>query len=60
MSYTDKTITTPFNRGESYPEGYDCQTAADLIKKVVDTSLGRLYIDGEGKVVYESRYHREA
>jgi hypothetical protein len=60
MAYTDKTITTPFNRGEEHPNGYDFVTADELLKKIVDTSVGRLYIDETGYIVYESRHHREA
>ena len=60
MAYTDKTVTTPFNQGVDHPLGYDFVTAEELLRKIVETSVGRLYIDGAGNLVYESRLHREA
>jgi hypothetical protein len=60
MAYTDHTLTTPFNKGSEHPEGYDFVTAEELLRKIADTSVGRIYIDGAGNLVYESRLHREA
>ena len=45
---------------EGAAEGLDYQTAGDLLKKVAETSLGRCYIDEEGKLVYETRNVRTA
>ena len=59
-TYTDHTLVKPFNMGEALPEGFDFVTAEELLRKLVDTSLGRLYIDGSGYVIYESRLHRNA
>jgi hypothetical protein len=60
MAYTDKTVTTPFNQGEEHPEGFDFVTAEELLKRIADASVGRVYINESGYVVYESRHHREA
>lgn len=48
--------------GEGNPldNGYDYQTAAELLKRITDTGEGRLYIDDAGNLTYESRYHRDA
>jgi len=58
--YTDKTITNAFHKDETHPLGYDFVTADELVKKIVDTALGRLYMDEAGNLIYESRHHREA
>ncbi len=62
MSYEISTTSNPFNRDEEHPEqqGYDFVTADELIKRTVDTGMGRFYFDEQGNAVYESRFHREA
>jgi hypothetical protein len=35
-------------------DGWDYQTADELLKKVTETALGRCYIDEEGNLVYET------
>jgi len=64
MAYTFLTVESAFHRtfdGEGNPtnEGYDYQTAMELLNRIADTGEGRLYIDSSGNVIYESRYHRE-
>ena len=56
MAYTI-VKTDAFSRGEG-EEGYDYQAAKDGLEKVAKTALGRLYVDEEGNVVYESRLVR--
>ena len=41
-------------------EGWDYQSAADLLKKVTETTMGRCYIDEEGNLIYESKIVRPA
>jgi hypothetical protein len=41
-------------------EGWDYQSADELIKKVTEASAGRCYIDEEGILVYESMNVRPA
>jgi hypothetical protein len=60
MAYTDKTITNAFNKDETHPNGFDFISADELFRRLTESALGRLYINGQGYVVYESRYHREA
>lgn len=56
MAYTI-IVTDAFSKGED-EEGYDYQAAKDALEKVVKTALGRLYVDEEGNIVYESRLVR--
>jgi hypothetical protein len=56
MAYTIDTYDA-FSKGEG-EEGYDYQAAKDALEKVVKTALGRLYVDEEGNIVYESRLVR--
>jgi hypothetical protein len=60
MAYTDKTITNAFNKDDTHPEGFDFVPADELLRRIADTALGRLYINSLGDMVYESRHHREA
>ena len=60
MAYTLYEKENAFNKDESHPEGYDYTTADDIIKKIVDTALGRFYFDKSGNAIYESRFHRVA
>lgn len=46
--------------GNATNEGYDYQSSAELLKRIADTGEGRLYINGSGALIYESRYHRDA
>jgi len=61
MSYVITTANNPFHKDEEHPEqqGYDYVTADELIKRTVDTGMGRFYFNGQGNAVYESRFHRE-
>ena len=65
MAYTFLTVASAFAKtydedGNALNNGYDYQTANELLKRIADTGEGRLYIDSSGNVIYESRYHREA
>ncbi|MDD5220682.1 MAG: hypothetical protein PHV11_08955 [Candidatus Bipolaricaulis sp.] len=59
MAYTFVTEASAFHTDETHPEGFDYQSASDLLKRISDTGEGRAYIDHEGNFVYESRFHRE-
>ena len=50
-------IQSAFSRGDG-EEGWDYQSAMDLINSLQSASVGRLYADPEGNVVYESRTAR--
>ena len=41
-------------------DGWDYQTAAELLNKVAGASMGRCYIDEEGNLIYESKIVRPA
>ena len=41
-------------------EGWDYQTAGELLVKITETSMGRCYIDEEGYLNYESLNVRPA
>ncbi|MCJ7744111.1 MAG: hypothetical protein MUO99_06075 [Dehalococcoidales bacterium] len=58
MAYTWVPVTSAFHTDGTHPEGYDYQTAKDALEKVAKTALGRLYVDEEGNIVYESRLVR--
>jgi len=65
MAYTWVTVASAFHKtydenGVALTNGYDYQTAQELLKRIADTAEGRLYIDESGSLVYESRFHREA
>jgi len=65
MAYTWTTVATAFNKtydedGVPLNNGYDYQPGHELLKRIVDTAGGRLYVNESGQVVYESRLHREA
>lgn len=64
MAYTFLTVASAFHKtydedGNAITEGFDYQSANELLKRIADTGEGRLYIDENGNVVYESRFHRE-
>lgn len=46
--------------GNATNNGYDYQSAGELLKRIADTGEGRLYFDQSGELVYESRFHRDA
>lgn len=50
--------TVAFPSGEGHEEGYDYQTADELLRRVQNTAIGRVYIDERGYLVYESRFTR--
>lgn len=56
---SDYTIETydAFHTGEG-GVGYDYKTARDALEEVAKTADGRLYVDEEGKLIYESRLVR--
>ncbi len=58
MAYTWVTVASAFHKDETHPEGFDYVTGEELLQRISEAGEGRLYIDGEGNVVYESRYHR--
>lgn len=64
MAYTWTTVATAFNvtydDGVALNNGYDYQPAQELLKRITDTGEGRLYVNENGNLVYESRFHREA
>jgi len=60
MAYTWINVASAFHKDGTHPEGFDYQSAQELINRIMDTSLGRLYINELGDVVYESRFHRDA
>jgi len=60
MAYTWVTVASAFHKSDTTPEGFDYQSAEELLKRIADTGEGRLYIDESGNVVYESRFHRDA
>jgi hypothetical protein len=65
MAYTFLTVASAFHRtfdedGNPTNEGYDYQSAIELLNRIADTGEGRLYIDESGNLTYESRYHRDA
>jgi hypothetical protein len=47
-----------FSKGEN-EEGWDYQSAMDLLVAVLAVASGRLYM-GEGSIIYESRHNRTA
>ena len=47
-----------FHKDTTHLNGLDYIDANSLVTRVQNTALGRLYIDEEGNVVYESRYFR--
>jgi len=64
MAYTWITVASAFhktydNDGNALTNGYDYQTAQELLKRIADTGEGRLYVDERGNVAYESRFHRQ-
>jgi|GEM_PF-4152345 len=59
MAYTWVTVASAFKKSDTHPEGLDYLTAQELLARIADTGLGRCYIDENGNVVYESRFHRE-
>ena len=65
MAYTFTAVTSAFHKtysedGVALTNGFDYQSAQELLKRIADTGEGRLYMDGSGNLVYESRYHRDA
>jgi len=58
MAYTIET-TSAFDKGEN-EEGYDYQAAEDLLKDIQKRSVGRIYVDDTGNIIYESRFARNA
>ena len=64
MAYTFITVASAFHKtydedGKALTNGFDYQSANELINRIMDTAESRLYMDGEGNLTYESRYHRE-
>lgn len=59
MAYTFTTVSSAFHVDETHPEGYDYATAGSVIRNIAETAVGRAYVDNEGNLVYESRFHRE-
>jgi len=64
VAYTFTTVASAFHKtydddGNALTNGFDYQPANELLKRIADTGEGRLYIDVNGDVVYESRFHRE-
>jgi len=59
MAYTFVTESSAFHVDETHPEGFDYQPAKQVLDKIADAAEGRLYVDGDGNIVYESRFHRE-
>lgn len=47
-----------WHKSATKPNGLDYQDANTLVSRLQQTALGRLYIDDQGNVVYESRYYR--
>jgi len=65
MAYTWLPVLSAFAKtydgdGVALDNGYDYQPAHELLKRIVETGEGRLYINEKGDLVYESRFHREA
>lgn len=65
MAYTWVPVSSAFAKtydddGNPLDNGYDYQPAHELLKRIVDTGEGRLYMNENGYLVYESRFHREA
>jgi hypothetical protein len=59
MAYTFY-INDAFHKVTVESLGYDYLTAEELLRRISDSGVGRIYIDADGKLVYESRFHREA
>jgi hypothetical protein len=59
MSYTFY-IADAFHKTTEESLGYDYITAEELLKRIADSGVGRVRVDNEGNLVYESRFHREA
>jgi len=57
---SDYVIVTqePWHRDATHPNGLDYEDANTLISRLQQTALGRLYINDQGDIVYESRYFR--
>jgi hypothetical protein len=60
MAYTWVSVASAFHKDDTHPKGFDYQSAEELLNRIHDTGQGRLYVDADGNVVYESRFHREA
>jgi len=56
MAYTIETHDA-FSIGEG-EVGYDYKSVMDALEEVAKTANGRLYVDEEGNLVYESRLVR--
>jgi hypothetical protein len=64
MAYTFIDVASAFHKtydedGNAITNGFDYQSANELLKRVADTGEGRIYINESGELVYESRFHRE-
>ena len=58
MAYTFY-INDAFHKTTTQAQGYDYITALELLKRIADSAVGRVYVDANGDLVYESRFHRE-
>jgi len=59
MAYTWVTTASAFHKDDTHPNGYDYVTAEDLLKNIAEAGVGRVYVDSNGNLAYESRFHRE-
>jgi len=59
MAYTFY-INDAFHKTTLETLGFDYITALELLKRIADSAVGRVYVDANGNLVYESRFHREA
>ncbi len=64
MAYTFTDVTSAFHKtyddkGNALTNGFDYQSADELLKRIMDTAEGRLYVDALGNLTYESRFHRD-
>jgi hypothetical protein len=58
MAYTFVAEASAFHKDDTHPEGFDYQSAQELLKRIADTGEGRVYVDHDGNLTYESRFHR--
>jgi len=59
MAYTWVTESA-FHKDGTHPEGYDYVSADSKLKDISEAGVGRFYVDSEGNLVYETRFHRDA
>jgi len=59
MAYTWVTESA-FHKDGAHPEGYDYVAAESKLKDIAEAGVGRIYVDSDGNITYESRFHRES